>query len=145
MGQKCPYYEFGRLGILAVDIMERIWVYGHKWEDVYAFILNWERRESLKYTRISVASNAQVMEVQNQAAQPQRKSKKSAAAAAAVAVVAAPKSFDDIVSHLLQMQPNSTLFDIFSPLESESMIDEVDWFDSLLAEVEAGITYAGNH
>ena len=49
------------------------------------------------------------------------------------------------MSHLLQMQPNSTLFDIFSPLESESMIDEVDWFDSLLAEVEAGITYAGNH
>ena len=43
------------------------------------------------------------------------------------------------------MQPAGTLFDIFSPLGSDRDIDEVDWFDSVIQEVEEGIVYACNN
>ena len=33
--------KFGRIGILAEDIMERTWIKDHKWEEANSFILNW--------------------------------------------------------------------------------------------------------
>ena len=42
------------------------------------------------------------------------------------------------------MQPHDTLFDIFTPLGLDRVIDEVDWFDSAIEEVEEGIVYACN-
>ncbi len=39
--------KFGRIGILAKDIMEMAWIRDHKWEEANAFILNWEKRELL--------------------------------------------------------------------------------------------------
>ena len=82
------------------------------------------------------------MAVQTQAAKPQRHHEQSSSAEAAIP---APKSFDEIVEDLKRMQPAGTLFDIFSPLGSDRDIDEVDWFDSVIEEVEEGIVYACNN
>jgi len=91
---------------------------------------------------LAVGSNQDVMAVQTQAAKPQRQHKQSSSAEAAIP---APKSFDEIVQGLKGMQPADTLFDIFSPLGSDRDIDEVDWFDSVIEEVEEGIQNACNH
>ena len=120
--------KFGRIGILAEDIMERTWVWDHKWEEANAFILNWEARELLSSARSVVGSNQDVMAVQTEAVKPQRQRKQSSSAEAAIP---APKSFDEIVEGLKRMQPAGTLFDIFSPLGSDRDIDEFDWFDSV--------------
>ena len=109
--------KFGRIGILAEDIMERTWIKDHKWEEANAFILKWETRESLLSARSAVGSNQDVMTVQAEADKPQRQRKQSSSAEAAIP---APKSFDEIVEGLKEMQPAGTLFDIFSPLGSES-------------------------
>ena len=77
---------------------------------------------------MAVGSNQDVMAVQTQAAKPQRHRKQSPSAEAAIP---APKSFDEIVEGLKEMQPAGTLFDIFSPLGSDRDIDEFDWFDSV--------------
>ncbi len=42
------------------------------------------------------------------------------------------------------MQPPDTLFDIFTPLGLDRVIDQVDWFDSAIKKVEVGIVYACN-
>ena len=120
--------KFGRIGILAEDIMERTWIQDHKWEEANAFILNWEKRELLSSARSVVGSNQDVMAVQTEAVKPQRQRKQSSSAEAAIP---APKSFDEIVEGLKEMQPAGTLFDIFSPLGSDRDIDEFDWFDSV--------------
>ena len=134
--------KFGRIGILAEDIMERTWINDHKWEEANAFILKWETRESLLSARSAVGSNQDVMTVQAEADKPQRQRKQSSSAEAAIP---APKSFDEIVEDLKRMQPAGTLFDIFSPLGSDRDIDEFDWFDSVNEEVEEGIVYACNN
>jgi hypothetical protein len=122
--------------------MERTWIQDHKWEEANAFILNWEKRELLSSARSVVGSNQDVMAVQTEAAKPQRQRKQSSSAEAAIP---APKSFDEIVEGLKEMQPAGTLFDIFSPLGSDRDIDEFDWFDSVNEEVEEGIVYACNN